>query len=164
MDRRAFIKNTGLLSAGTLLVPSFLRAGAFSAGPVIRNKRVVIIQLSGGNDGLNTIIPHGMDPYYQQRTKIGLKANELLKIDDQFGFHPALKGLHTMHKEGILSIINSVGYPNPNRSHFRSMDIWHSASGSKEIIKTGWLGRYLDSNCKHAHEALEIEGVLSLAL
>lgn len=164
MDRRSFLKKSGVITAGTLLIPSFLRANMFSSQLRLANKRLVVVQLSGGNDGLNTVVPYGLDAYYQNRGTLGLTANEILKIGDKFGFHPALKGLHELHKEGLLSIINSVGYPNPNRSHFRSMDIWHSASDSNEYVHTGWLGRYLDANCQHAYEGIELNGDLSLAM
>jgi len=164
MDRREFLHKTGILTAGTLLVPSFLRANLFSDQLKINNKRLVVVQLSGGNDGLNTVVPYGLDEYYQNRSVLGIAQNELLKIDDKFGFNSKLKGLHSLHKRGLLAIINSVGYPNPNRSHFRSMDIWHTASNSNEYLQNGWLGRYLDHNCHNAYEGLEIGGSLSLSM
>ncbi|MEO9534237.1 MAG: DUF1501 domain-containing protein [Crocinitomicaceae bacterium] len=164
MKRRDFIKKTGIITAGSLLIPSFLKANMFSNKLLLNNKRLVVIQLSGGNDGLNAVVPYGLDEYYQNRLAIGIAEKELLKIGGKFGFHPQLKGLHDLHEKGLLSIINSVGYPNPNRSHFRSMDIWHTASDSNEYLQTGWLGRYLDNNCEHAYEGIEIGGSLSLAM
>lgn len=164
MKRRDFIKKTGVITAGSLLIPSFLKANMFSDKLLLNNKRLVVIQLSGGNDGLNALVPYGLDEYYQNRSAIGIAEKELLKIGDKFGFHPQLKGLHDLHEKGLLSIINSVGYPNPNRSHFRSMDIWHTASDSNEYLQTGWLGRYLDNNCEHAYQGIEIGGSLSLAM
>jgi uncharacterized protein (DUF1501 family) len=164
MDRRDFLKHTGIITAGSLFIPSFLRASAFPDTINNSYKRLIIIQLSGGNDGLNTVVPYGLDEYHQNRTKIGLDASSLLKINEKFGFNPALKELHNLYENGVLSIINSVGYPNPNRSHFRSMDIWHSASDANEYLQTGWLGRYMDSYCNNAHEGIELEGSLSLAL
>ncbi|MCB9224362.1 MAG: DUF1501 domain-containing protein [Crocinitomicaceae bacterium] len=164
MKRRDFLKKTGIITAGTILVPSFLRANMFSNKLLIGKKRLVVIQLSGGNDGLNTMVPFGMDEYYKNRSAIGLAQEELLKVGDLFGFHPKLKGLHDLHQKGMLAIINSVGYPNPNRSHFRSMDIWHTASDSNEYLTTGWLGRYLDANCNNAYEGIELGGQLSLAM
>lgn len=164
MNRRKFLSQTGLITAGTLLIPSFIRASVGFELSKISKKRLVVIQLSGGNDGLNTIIPYGLDEYYLNRKNIGILKNETLKIDDQFGFHPSLKKISALHKNGMLSIINSVGYPNPNRSHFRSMDIWHSASGSDEYVSSGWLGRYLDNHCGNAHQGIELNGSLSLAL
>ena len=164
MKRRDFIKKTGVITAGTLLIPSFLRANMFSAKLLISKKRLVVIQLSGGNDGLNAVVPYGLDEYYQNRTVIGVAQKELLKIGDKFGFNPKLSGLNDLHEKGMLSIINSVGYPNPNRSHFRSMDIWHTASDSNEYLQNGWLGNYLDNNCEHAYQGIEIGGSLSLAM
>lgn len=164
MRRRDFIKKTGVITAGSLLIPSFLRANQFSNKLLLGNKRLVVIQLSGGNDGLNAVVPYGLDEYYQNRTAIGILQKDLIKIDDKFGFNPKLKGIHHLHAKGYVSIINSVGYPNPNRSHFRSMDIWHSASDSDKYIQTGWLGRYLDTNCEHPYEGIEFGGSLSLAL
>lgn len=164
MDRRSFIRKTGIISAGTLLIPSYLKANMFSANLTMNHKRLVVIQLSGGNDGLNAVVPYGLDEYYQNRSALGIAAKELLKFDDKFGFNPALAGFRELQDKGMLAIINSVGYPNPNRSHFRSMDIWHSASGSENYEQTGWLGRYLDNNCKHAYEGIEIDGELTLAM
>lgn len=164
MKRRDFLKKTGIITAGTIMVPSFLKANMFSSKLLIGKKRLVVIQLSGGNDGLNTMVPYGMDEYYKNRAGIGLAQEELLKIGDLFGFHPKLKGFHDLHQKGMLAVINSVGYPNPNRSHFRSMDIWHTASDSNEYLTTGWLGRYLDANCHNAYEGIEIGGQLSLAM
>jgi len=164
MDRREFLSKTGIITAGALLVPSFLKANMFSPQLNLTKKRLVVIQLSGGNDGLNTVIPYGMDEYYQNRSVLGIAQNDLLKIDDTFGLHSKLKGLHHLQQKGWLSIINSVGYPNPNRSHFRSMDIWQTASDSNQYKQTGWLGNYLDNNCTNAYEGIEIGGSLSLSM
>lgn len=90
-----------------------------------------------------------------------------MRVSDDLGLHPAMTGLRELYDEGLLSIVNSVGYPNPNRSHFRSMDIWQTGSGSKENWTTGWIGRFLDnhcSGCEEAHYALEIDDSLSLAM
>lgn len=164
MKRRDFIKKAGVITAGSILIPSFLRANMFSSKLLLAKKRLVVVQLSGGNDGLNAVVPFGLDGYYQNRKDLGIAADQLLKIGDQFGFHPKLEGLHNLYQSGLVSIINSVGYPNPNRSHFRSMDIWHTASDSKENLSTGWLGRYLDTNCANPFEGIEIGGQLSLAM
>jgi len=164
MNRRDFLNKAGIITAGTILIPSFLKANMFSNKLLLGKKRLVVIQLSGGNDGLNTVVPFGLDEYYQNRSAIGIAEKDLLNIDHQFGFHPKLKAFYDLHEAGLLSIINSVGYPNPNRSHFRSMDIWHSASDSDKYIQNGWLGRYLDNNCQNAFEGIEIGGSLSLAM
>ncbi len=164
MDRRAFLNKTGIITAGALLVPSFLKAGILADNFKLKNKRLIVIQLSGGNDGLNMLTPYGLDEYYQNRPTLGLQQKDLLTINNQFGFHSKLTAFHDLQKRGLLSIINSVGYPNPNRSHFRSMDIWHTASDSDKFSSTGWLGSYLDNHCQNPFEGISIDGELALAL
>jgi len=164
MDRRAFLSKTGIITAGAILVPSFLKAGMLAEHFKLKNKRLIVIQLSGGNDGLNMLTPYGYDEYYQNRPVLGLQEKDLLKVNDLFGFHSKLTVFRDLQKKGLLSIVNSVGYPNPNRSHFRSMDIWHTASDSNKFSTTGWLGSYLDNNCNNPFEGINIDGELSLAL
>jgi uncharacterized protein (DUF1501 family) len=164
MDRRNFIKRTSLASAA-LWIPNFLKPLENFVADEYRN--LVIIQLSGGNDGLNTVIPFENDIYYNGRKTISIAKNSVLKLTDQLGFHPAMTGLQGLYNDGLLCVINSVGYPNPNRSHFRSMDIWQTASDANEYISTGWVGRYLDSSCSecnHPYLALELDQTLSLSL
>jgi uncharacterized protein (DUF1501 family) len=164
MDRRSFLSKTGIITAGAVLVPSFLKAGVLADNFKLNNKRLIVIQLSGGNDGLNMLTPYGFDEYYQNRPVLGLPQKDLLKVNDLFGFHSKLTVFRDLQNRGLLSIVNSVGYPNPNRSHFRSMDIWHTASDSNKFSTTGWLGSYLDTNCTNPFEAINIDGQLSLAL
>lgn len=162
-SRRNFIKNSALASAGSFLVPSFLsqlKAGDLS----VSHKNLIIIQLSGGNDGLNTVVPYQNDIYYRERSSIALNANELLKLDDSIALNKSLKEIADLYNDAALTIINGVGYPNPNRSHFRSMDIWQSASDSNEHINSGWIGRYLDAECKGSFNAIEADDTLSLAM
>ncbi|MEC5148288.1 DUF1501 domain-containing protein [Chitinophaga sp. 212800010-3] len=164
--RRRFLQAGSLVSA-SMLMPKFLKA--LEKGQMVPpgNKVLVIIQLSGGNDGLNTIIPYRNDIYYRVRPALGIKREAALSLNDELGIHPALKGLKALYDDGALGIINNVGYPNPDRSHFRSMDIWHSASQSNEYWSDGWIGRYLDAQCKGCDrptQALEIDDTLSLAL
>lgn len=165
-SRREFLKTSALATAGTMLIPSFLKA--FESSPIqLGDKKLVILQLSGGNDGLNTIVPYRNDLYYQLRPQLGMAADKVLKVSDELGFHPALASLQKMYDQGYLGVLNNVGYPNPDRSHFRSMDIWQTASSSTDYLKTGWLGRYLDASCvdcNAGHQAIEIDDVLSLAL
>lgn len=166
MKRKNFIQ-LGSLATGSLMVPNFLKAFEKPSSVPAGNKVVVIIQLSGGNDGLNTVIPVRNDIYFRQRPKLGIKKESALLINDDAGLHPSLTAFRELHDAGSLGILNSVGYPNPDRSHFRSMDIWHTASGSREYLDTGWLGRYLDAQCKPGDKptrAMEIDDVLSLAL
>ncbi|PWJ43256.1 DUF1501 domain-containing protein [Sediminitomix flava] len=161
MKRRDFLKYTSLTTSA-VLVPSFLKA--FEIPQNFEGKKLVIIQFSGGNDGLNTFVPYQNDLYYQYRPKVALSKDEILKVHSEIGFHPALQQLRSLYDEGYVSIINEVGYPNPNRSHFRSMDIWHTASEAQEYKNNGWLGRYLDAECTAPHMAIEMSQGLSLAL
>ena len=166
MKRRTFLKNTSLAST-TFMVPSFLKnfqkKQHFSSRA---GKILVVVQLSGGNDGLNTIIPYQNDIYYKSRPNLGIPKNEVLKITDDLGWNPAMSAMRPLYDKGLLSIVNNVGYPNPDRSHFRSMDIWHTASDSDKYLESGWIGRYLDSNCQTCtpYSALELDDSLSLAL
>lgn len=144
VSRRHFLKSLGLaglwLSHSELLA---LAAQATTTKRLIGNKVLVVVQLSGGNDGLNTVVPYGLGAYYDKRPQIGIKANEVLHLNGQVGLHPDMAGMANLFKQGKLAIIQGVGYPNANRSHFRSIEIWQTASPDK-IRATGWLGRYLD--------------------
>lgn len=162
MKRRTFLKNTGLASAA-MFAPAFLQRPSM----VTNGKILIVVQLSGGNDGLNTIVPYRNDKYYELRPDLAIPRQEVLGITDELGFNPSLGDLRPLYDQGYLSIINNVGYPNPDRSHFRSMDIWQTAANSNEYLETGWLGRYLDSQCSGCdvpHHALEFGQGLSLAL
>lgn len=166
IKRRTFIQ-TGALATTSLFVPKFLKA--FETGQTVPqgNKVVVILQLSGGNDGLNTVIPVRNDIYYRSRPNLGIETIKALGLTDEVGLHPSLTAFADAYHEGGLGILNSVGYPNPDRSHFRSMDIWQSGSTSNEYLTTGWLGRYLDAQCNGCGkptQVLEIDDTLSLAL
>jgi uncharacterized protein (DUF1501 family) len=167
MDRRSFLKLTATGTGGFYLLPGFLTAQNLwnkldSAKP---GNILVFIQLNGGNDGLNTCIPY-LDPlYYSNRPSIGLTKSTVIHADKGIGLHPALKDFSTMLHAGDLSIVQNVGYPNPNRSHFRSQEIWQTASGSTQYLDHGWLGRYLDIQCKdESLPALNLDAVDNLAL
>jgi uncharacterized protein (DUF1501 family) len=165
MKRRDFLQYTGLTSA-SMLVPGFLKSFDLS-GIQLSGKRLVIVQLSGGNDGLNSLVPFQNDLYYSARPKIAVSKNDVLKIADHAGFHPALSGFRKLYDQGMMAVYNGVGYPNPDRSHFRSMDIWHTASNSDEYLNTGWIGRLLDSNCpgsENSWYAMEVDDTLSLSM
>jgi uncharacterized protein (DUF1501 family) len=162
MNRRKFIKNSALASS-LCFVPSFVKAFESLPAQSLGYKRLVIIQLAGGNDGLNTIIPHNNDLYYKARPQLAI-TKAIIKLNDDLGFHPSLGPLRPLFDNGELSIINNVGYPNPVRSHFRSMDIWQTASGSDEYLQSGWLGRYLDVHGKKPYNAIEMDEQLSLAM
>jgi uncharacterized protein (DUF1501 family) len=162
MERRKFLKNSALASS-LFFVPSFVKAFESVAAERLGYKRLVIVQLAGGNDGLNTIIPHNNDIYYNSRPRLAI-TKDIIKLNDDLGFHPSLSPLRSLFDNGELSIINNVGYPNPVRSHFRSMDIWQTASGSDEYLQSGWLGRYLDQHGKKPYNAIEMDEQLSLAM
>ena len=166
IKRREFIQ-LGSLATASFMVPKFLKAFEKVDRVPPGNKVMVILQLSGGNDGLNTVIPFRNDIYYRERPRLGIEKTKALSLTDEVGLHPALIGLKELYDDGSLGILNNVGYPNPDRSHFRSMDIWQTGSGSDEYITTGWVGRYLDAQCHGCDKptyALEIDDVLSLAL
>jgi uncharacterized protein (DUF1501 family) len=146
--RRDFLKQlgtSGLVSLGAM-PPSFLvRAAETAASVAAANQRVlVLIQMAGGNDGLNTLVPYGDDAYYKARPGIGIPKAGLLTINDHLGLHPRLTGLKELYDEGKLALVQGVGYPQPDRSHFRSMDIWQSAQPLVEAPRDGWLGRALE--------------------
>ena len=124
---------------------------------------MVVLQLSGGNDGLNTVVPYRHDVYLANRKLLALPKDRSLMLTDDVGLNPGLVGLRALYDEGLLTIVQGVGYPDPDRSHFRSLDIWHTASASNEYLETGWLGRYLDHDCTAPHHVMEIGPSLTLA-
>ena len=166
MDRRKFFKLTGTYTGGTLLLPSFLHAYSAQNTFLLHEKSVIFIQLNGGNDGLNTFIPFENPLYYDLRPKIGIAKNDVVSKNKGMAFHPALKGFATMQQAGDLSVIQNVGYPEPNRSHFRSQEIWQTASSANEYLNEGWLGKYLDLQCKeHQPTAgINLDSIDNLAL
>jgi uncharacterized protein (DUF1501 family) len=162
--RREFLRTSVLGGALASTVPLFLEKtflcldtmAAATTGQITTGKDgtiLVLLQLAGGNDGLNTLVPHGDDAYYKARPRIALPKKDILSISDYAGLHPKLTGLHTLYGEGNLGMIQGVGYPNPNRSHFRSTEIWQTASDSEKNESEGWLGRYFDNCCKGADPA-----------
>ena len=167
IKRRSFLQ-IGSLATASLMMPKFLKAFESPKAFVPPgNKVVVVLQFSGGNDGLNTVIPITNDIYYRERQVIGITKDKALNLTADVGLNPALEAFKGLYDDGSLAIMNSVGYPNPDRSHFRSMDIWQSASSSSDYVNTGWIGRYLDAQCKGCDkptQALEIDDTLSLAL
>jgi uncharacterized protein (DUF1501 family) len=153
--RRHFLKTSVLGSAMSWAIPVFLES-TLNALAAQANSSVlgtttgkdgtilVLLQLAGGNDGLNTIVPITNDLYYNARPTLGLRSNTTLKLNDDYGFNSNLANFKNIYDTGNLAIVQGVGYPNPNRSHFKSTDIW--AEGGFEN-KGGWIGRYLDSTC-----------------
>jgi uncharacterized protein (DUF1501 family) len=168
MNRRNFLSLTGTFTGGMLLLPDFLYAfGAQQKTSLVTGEQcLVFIQLNGGNDGLNTFIPFEDPNYYYNRPKIALSKDDVISKNKGMAFHPALKGLAEIQQNGDLSVIQNVGYPEPNRSHFRSQEIWQTASSTNQYIDEGWLGRYLDLQCKeHTPTAgINIDNIDNLAL
>ena len=166
IKRKQFLQ-VGSLATASFMLPKFLKAFENPLMVPAGNKVVVVIQLSGGNDGLNTVIPIQNDIYYRERPKLGIAKQQAVRLTDEVGLNPALAAFKDLYADGSLGILNNVGYPNPDRSHFRSMDIWQTASSSSDYINTGWIGRDLDAQCSGCikpTQALEIDDILSLAL
>ncbi len=155
--RREIVKAGLGIVAGGFFAPAFLSRTIWaieqSRSPVrnpsadVADRILVVIQLGGGNDGLNTIVPFRMEPYYQKRPTLAIPRSTALPLTDSFALHQEMKEFKELYDQGVLSIIQGVGYPNPNRSHFRSMDIWHTARPDSKSESTGWLGRYFDNAC-----------------
>jgi uncharacterized protein (DUF1501 family) len=156
--RRHFLKTSFLGGAAAWTVPVFLERTFFAldaaaAGSSLQTATgrdhpiLVIVQLAGGNDGLNTVIPYSKDAYYAARPRLAVPASSLLKLDDHTGLHPSLTGLKSLYDEGLAAIVQGVGYPNPNRSHFRSTDIWQTATDADQVSHHGWIGKYFDACC-----------------
>jgi len=157
LTRREFIRRSIVIASVAGTIPSFLSRTVWaldnpltSADALVTGDDpiMVVVQLSGGNDGLNTIIPYTNDIYYKSRPKLAIPAKDILPINGQLGFHPQLSKFKALFDEGKMAIVEGVGYPNPNRSHFRSMEIWHTASDADKVEKYGWLGRYFDNKCQ----------------
>ncbi len=129
-------------------------------------KILVVVQLGGGNDGLSMVTPYGDDAYYQARTRISHPANQILKIDGYLGLHPSLAPIKDLFDNGEMAIVQGVGYPNPNRSHFRAMDIWQSAQPDRDSPSDGWIGRYFDNTCPGCdpHVGVSVGQTLPLAM
>ena len=165
--RREFLRTTVLGSALSWTVPAFLAdtftalqtQAADSATQITTGKDasiLVVLQMAGGNDGINTVVPYANDFYRRARPTLGLKADNILKLNGEIGLHGAMTGFKELYDAGQLSIVQGVGYPNPNRSHFRSTEIWQTASDSDRIEKNGWIGRYFDAACAGADPAVGV--------
>jgi len=149
MDRRKFLRHLGLLTGagtvsmtlGNIPVKAFARPFMSASSP--GGRVLVLIQLSGGNDGLNTVIPYADPNYHNMRPSIRLRDTQVLRLSSSIGLHPSLGSLKNFYDEGQVAVVQNVGYPNPDRSHFRSTDIWLSASDSEDYIEDGWVGRFL---------------------
>src|SRR5579864_7184186 len=148
-SRRRFL-NTSLSSStlvamGSTTIPTFLSRSAQAArGSKPGSRILVVVQLLGGNDGLNTVVPHGIDGYNRGRRALRLSSGQIHKITPEIGLHPSMGALAKLCENKRLSVVQGVGYPNPDRSHFRSMEIWESGRLEAGALETGWLGRALD--------------------
>ncbi|KAB8152758.1 DUF1501 domain-containing protein [Kordia sp. TARA_039_SRF] len=163
MNRRDFIKQASLASTAMFL-PKFVSGFNLIDSAVATGKKLVIIQLSGGNDGLNTVVPFRNDIYFEKRPSLAQQKSNLIGITDDIGFHESLIAHSDLYHNGELCVVNNVGYPNPNRSHFRATDIWHTASDANEYLQSGWVGRYLDVTKSKSLDAIEVDDTLSLLL
>lgn len=161
--RRKFLRTSILGGAVAWTVPIFLDRTFFtldamaadSDTPLGKDSPIlVILQLAGGNDGLNTLVPFSDDAYLKARPTLAVR--NPLKISDTAGFHPNLKGLRSLYDDGELGVIQGVGYPNPNRSHFRSTEIWQTAADADKTESFGWLGRYFDACCQGADPSVGV--------
>ncbi len=159
--RRSFLRTSVLGAAAAWTLPAFVDRTFFalnaqaadSATQIVTGKDgpiLIVLQQAGGNDGLNMLVPFADDAYHRARPAIGHAADKVLKLNDYCGLHPALGPLKALYDEGHLSVVQGVGYPNPNRSHFRSTEIWQTAADSNQNKPYGWLGTYFDNCCQGA--------------
>ncbi len=145
-SRRRFLRSSiggaAAIGVGANLPSCFAQAASESGGS--DERILVVVQMSGGNDGLNTIVPYADDDYRSARPKLAISTDKVLTFDDDNGFHPSMTGMQELLQDGQFAAVRSVGYDKPNRSHFESMDIWHTCRRKDEPRPDGWLGRFLD--------------------
>jgi uncharacterized protein (DUF1501 family) len=158
MKRRSFgqlgISTCAALAIGTAQPGGWLQAlagelASQDQSSSVTDRILVVIQLSGGNDGLNTIVPYRDELYAKARPKLGIPSSDVIKLTEELGLHPSLRAIENQFSENRFSIIQGVGYPSPNRSHFESMDIWHSCHPKKDRSQSGWLGRWITEQNAH---------------
>ncbi len=165
MTRRRFLIASGVVAGGALVAGATaytladILATADDPGRGPDDRTLVVITLYGGNDGLATVIPYADPAYHDARPGLSYSAEQVLRLDDATGLNPALKGLHQLYTDRRLAIVRGVGYPDPDRSHFRSMDIWQTAHPERPGT-TGWLGRWLDTVGGDPRLAVSFEPVL----
>ena len=152
--RREFLRASSILAVGAAM-PAFL-AKAIAATtaelggtiPGFKDDRIlVVVQLGGGNDGLNTLVPFTDDAYFRARPRIALKDDKIIKLTGDVALNAKMKAFKDLADQGKLCVVEGVGYPNPNRSHFRSTEIWQTGVDSDRYSETGWIGRYFDNQC-----------------
>ncbi|CAN5503065.1 DUF1501 domain-containing protein [soil metagenome] len=159
--RRRFLRTSLLGAAASWTLPVFLERTFFALDAMAADSLtqtitgkdgtiLVVLQMAGGNDGLNMVAPFADDAYHRARPKLALPAEKILRLNSYAGLNPKLAGLKSLFDDGHLAVIQGVGYPNPSRSHFRSTEIWQTASDADRIEREGWLGRYFDNCCAGA--------------
>jgi len=160
---RAGVYGLGLGAIGWGATPVAALAAQGDAGDA--GRILVVVELSGANDGLNTVVPYADDAYYRARPKLGIRADKLRKLDDRFGLQPTMAGFERLYKDGHLAIVHGVGYEQPSFSHFTSMAYWHTAAPNRGDA-FGWLGRLADTMDRHgtADYLVDIEDHQSLAV
>jgi uncharacterized protein (DUF1501 family) len=159
MNRRELL--TSSIGASFIGLPTLGFAQSIAIRVSTKDRVLILVELKGGNDSLNTVIPYANPIYAQLRPTIGIKSDEVIRIDSQQGLHPALAPLLPIWEKNELAIVQGVGYPDPNLSHFRSIDIWNTASKSKEYLNDGWVARALHTTPQaRASKAFTSEGVL----
>ncbi|NQX59397.1 DUF1501 domain-containing protein [Paenibacillus qinlingensis] len=160
LTRRDFlIKGTALFATlglgGALFIETGKSLWAGSSESTVEDPVLVVVQLSGGNDGINTLIPYGQGIYYDSRPTLAYEQKDILALDAHVGLHPSLTGLAALYKLGKMAIIQGVGYPEPNHSHFRSMEIWQTAEPAK-MSRSGWLARYAEASLQKNPNPLKV--------
>lgn len=161
MKRRHFVSLFSSATGAALLsahAPGWAQASTQRAASAA-DRILILVELKGGNDGLNTVVPYANNSYYQLRPVLGIKHEEVIKLDAQTGLHPALAPLLPLWEQGELGIVQGVGYPQPNLSHFRSIEIWETASKSSEYLEDGWVARGMKAGLA-AKGSFTTEGVL----
>jgi len=136
MDRREFCFNTVLASAALLSTKLY-------ANPTATDRHIILVELTGANDGLNTVVPFKNDRYYSLRPEIGIPRDDILALDDDQGLHPSLRGIRSLYESGDLRIFQNVGYPEQIQSHFRSIEIWERGGDGRGNGREGWLVKQL---------------------
>ena len=139
LSRRNFLKRSSLIAASPL-APGFIERTALAAEPG-KDSILIVLEMTGGNDGLNTVIPQRDDEYHRLRPTLGFQRNQLVRINDELGLHPAFQQMGQLLQQSKLAIIQGVGYPNPNRSHFESMDRWQCGEVAAKVSGHGWLAK-----------------------
>ena len=169
MDRRSFLRNLGMIAgAGTVSmaignIPIRAFSKSFLNLQAVNGKVIVLLQLSGGNDGLNTIIPFEDGLYYNARPSLGIRKEDALQLNYLTGLHPSLQPIKNLYDDGMVAVVQNVGYASPDRSHFRATDIWLSGSDSNVIINDGWVGRYL-ANVLPDHNPINPEHPMAIQI